>query len=44
MRIISRLVSQVKLEGDCRDDDITKKHDLLYSIINMIPYLEDIEV
>lgn len=44
MRILSRLVSQVKLEGDLRDDDITKKPDLLNSIISMIPAITDDEV
>ena len=44
LRLLSRLVSQVKLEGACREDDITKKHDLVYIIISMITELEDDEI
>lgn len=44
MRVLSRLISQVKLEGDHKDDDITKKPDLLYTIVTMIPSLEDDEL
>lgn len=44
MRVLSRLISTVKLEGDCREDDITKKPDIVESIIAMVPIVEDDEV
>ena len=41
MRILSRLISQVKLEGEAREDDITKKRDLVIAIVNMLQHLDD---
>lgn len=44
MRVLTRLITQVKLEAEEKEDDITKKPDLVYSVVAIIPTLEDDEL
>ena len=43
-RVLTLLITKVRLDADQREDDITKKKDLVMSVVNLVPCAEDDEL